>query len=120
MAGKATVRVRRVYESPARGDGARVLVDRLWPRGLSKDKAHLDEWCKGVAPSTELRKWYGHDPELFEEFDRRYRAELQDSEHADALAHLRDLAKGGTLTLVTATRHPEISQAEVLAALLRS
>jgi uncharacterized protein YeaO (DUF488 family) len=119
MAGKATVQVRRVYDGPAKDDGARVLVDRIWPRGLSKDAAHLDEWCKAVAPSAELRKWYGHDPDRFAEFDRRYRTELKDSEHADALDHLRDLSKDGNLTLLTATRHPEISQAEVLAELLR-
>lgn len=119
MAGKITVRVRRVYEGPAEVDGTRVLVDRIWPRGLSKDKAHLDEWCKQIAPSAELRKWYGHDPERFAEFRRRYRAELKDPERADALARLRDLARYRTLTLLTATRHPETSQAEVLAELLR-
>ena len=70
MAEKAKVQVRRVYDPPARGDGTRVLVDRLWPRGLTKTKADLDEWCKEVAPSTELRKWYSHDPSRFEEFTR--------------------------------------------------
>lgn len=119
MAREKTVQVRRVYEAPAQADGARVLVDRIWPRGLTKDKAHLDEWCKQVAPSTELRKWYGHDPERFAEFSRRYRAELKDAEHADALAHLRDLAEDQPLTLLTATKHPEISEAEVLAELLQ-
>jgi uncharacterized protein YeaO (DUF488 family) len=69
------VQVRRAYEDPAQGDGTRVLVDRIWPRGLTKARAALDEWCKEIAPSTELRKWYGHDPERFEEFGRRYRAE---------------------------------------------
>lgn len=113
------VQVRRVYAGPVRGDGARVLVDRIWPRGLSKDKAHLDEWCGRIAPSTELRRWYGHDPERFAEFRRRYRTELKDPERAEALAHLRDLAKDRPLTLLTATRHPEISQAEVLAEVLR-
>ncbi|MFE3450312.1 DUF488 domain-containing protein [Nonomuraea sp. NPDC059194] len=119
MAPKRTVHVRRVYEDPTQTDGARVLVDRVWPRGMTKERAHLDEWCKQVAPSTELRKWYGHAPERFAEFSRRYRAELEDPQHADALAHLRDLAKDGTLTLLTATKHPEISEAEVLAELLR-
>ncbi|WP_393087397.1 DUF488 domain-containing protein [Streptomyces sp. LN704] len=117
---KVQVRVRRAYEVPERADGARVLVDRLWPRGLAKAKAHLDEWCKQVAPSTELRQWYHHDPDLFEEFGRRYREELLDPERARALAHLRDLAGERTLTLVTATKQPEISEAEVLAELLRS
>src|ERR1039457_6741123 len=72
----AKVQVRRAYENPAQGDGTRVLVDRIWPRGLTKARAALDEWCKEIAPSTELRKWYGHDPERFEEFGRRYQAEL--------------------------------------------
>lgn len=119
MAATKDVRVRRVYEEPAAGDGTRVLVDRIWPRGLTKDKAHLDEWCKHVAPSTELRKWYAHDPDRFEEFTRRYLGELEDPERADALAHLRELARGGPLTLLTATRQPEISEAQVLAGLLR-
>ena len=114
------VRVRRVYEEPDPGDGTRVLVDRIWPRGLTKARAALDEWCKDVAPSGELRKWYGHDPARFEEFGRRYRLEPEDPERAEALAHLRALAKDRPLTLLTATRQPEISEAAVLAALLRS
>jgi uncharacterized protein YeaO (DUF488 family) len=118
MARKVKVQVRRVYEEPAEDDGARVLVDRIWPRGLTKAKANLDEWCKQVAPSPELRKWYSHDPERFEEFGRRYRSELDDPERADALAHLRHLAKGGELTLLTATKQPEISEAAVLAEML--
>jgi uncharacterized protein YeaO (DUF488 family) len=119
MAG-GKVRVRRVYEEPERDDGTRVLVDRIWPRGLAKAKAALDEWCKNVAPSDELRKWYGHDPDRFEEFGRRYRLELQDPQRAEALAHLRGLAKDRQLTLLTATSQPEISQAAVLATLLQS
>ncbi len=113
------VRVRRAYEESEPGDGARVLVDRIWPRGLTKAKAALDEWCKHVAPSDQLRKWYGHDPGRFEEFGRRYRLELQDPTRAEALAHLRRLAKNRQLTLLTATRHTEISEAAVLAALLQ-
>ena len=116
----AKVRVRRVYEEPERSDGTRVLVDRIWPRGLTKAKAALDEWCKDVAPSTELRKWYSHDPDRFEDFGRRYQAELKDRRRAEALAHLRELAKDRQLTLLTATRQPEISEAAVLAELLRS
>jgi uncharacterized protein YeaO (DUF488 family) len=119
MAKRAEVRVRRVYEPPARGDGSRVLVDRIWPRGLAKTKADLDEWCKQVAPSTELRKWYSHDPARFEEFARYYQIELEQPERSGALAHLRELAKDRTLTLLTATRQPEISEAEVLAQMLR-
>ncbi|MDX3275825.1 MULTISPECIES: DUF488 domain-containing protein [Streptomyces] len=120
MAHTRTVHVRRVYDTPAQTDGTRVLVDRIWPRGMTKEKAHLDEWCKQVAPSAELRKWYIRNPDRFAEFRHRYQAELQDPERADALAHLRDLAEDRTLTLLTATRHPEVSKAEVLAELLRS
>jgi len=112
------VRAARVYDDRAADDDARVLVDRLWPRGLAKDRADLDEWCKQVAPSTELRTWYGHDPERFPEFRRRYRAELRDPERAEALQHLGELASGMRLTLLTATRDVEISAAAVLADLL--
>ncbi|MGP3981008.1 DUF488 domain-containing protein [Streptomyces sp. KR80] len=117
---KPNVRVRRVYEDPEDQDGTRVLVDRIWPRGLTKDRADLDEWCKEVAPSTELRKWYSHDPQRFKEFGHRYRAELQEPEHAEALAHLRDVAKRRTLTLLTATKQADISEAAVLAEVLQS
>ena len=110
MVRKPDVRVRRVYDQPSPQDGTRVLVDRVWPRGLTKSRAQLGEWCKQVAPSTALRKWYGHDPERFEEFRRRYRAELEEPERAKALQHLRELAKGRTLTLLTATRRPEIAR----------
>lgn len=113
------VQVRRVYDAPARGDGNRVLVDRIWPRGLTKEKADLDEWCKTIAPSTALRKWYHHDPERFPEFTRRYRQELTKPERAEALAHLRQLAKGRkNLTLLTASKAVDISEATVLAAML--
>jgi uncharacterized protein YeaO (DUF488 family) len=115
------VRVRRAYEEPEAADGVRVLVDRLWPRGLSKARAALDEWVKDVAPSTELRQWYQHDPDRFAEFRRRYEAELEDPVRAAALARLRELAGGErSLTLLTATREPEISEAAVLASLLSS
>jgi uncharacterized protein YeaO (DUF488 family) len=119
MSRKANVQVRRAYEEPAPGDGARVLVDRIWPRGLTKERARVDEWCKQIAPSTDLRKWYGHDPARFEEFASRYRAELEEPQQAGALDHLRELAKKQTLTLLTATKHVEISQAAVLADLVR-
>ncbi len=114
------VQVRRVYEEPEPEDGTRVLVDRIWPRGLTRAKAALNEWCKDVAPSDELRKWYGHDPGRFEEFGRRYRVELQGPRQAEALSHLRGLAKDRRLTLLTGTRQPEISEAAVLAALLQA
>jgi uncharacterized protein YeaO (DUF488 family) len=119
MAAPSHVRLRRVYEPPDPSDGRRVLVDRLWPRGLSKNAAALDEWLKTVAPSDELRRWYGHQPEKFAEFARRYGQELQDPERAGALEHLRQLAKPGPVTLLTATRDVEHSEAAVLAELLR-
>lgn len=115
----ADVRVRRAYDPPEATDGTRVLVDRLWPRGLSRERARLDEWCKEVAPSDSLRRWYRHEPDRWEEFDRRYRAELTRPEAAEALEHLRELARRGPLTLLTASRRADISDAAVLAALLR-
>jgi uncharacterized protein YeaO (DUF488 family) len=116
---KYDVKLLRVYEQPSADDGVRVLVDRVWPRGLSKERAHVDEWLKQVAPSTELRKWYHHDPTRFTEFERRYRDELSHAEPAAALQHLRDLAQHNTVTLLTATKNAGISQAAVLADLLR-
>ncbi|WP_169951250.1 DUF488 domain-containing protein [Microbispora sp. H11081] len=112
------VTVRRVYDDPAPGDGTRVLVDRVWPRGLTKEAAHLDEWAKEVAPSGALRTWYGHVPERFAEFRGRYLAELDDPERHAALDRLRRLRDEGPLTLLTATRDVEHSQAAVLAEVL--
>ena len=114
-----TVQLRRVYDEPLESDGVRVLVDRLWPRGVSKERAHLDDWCKSIAPSTELREWYGHIPDRFAEFEARYSAELQQPEQAKQLEHLRHLAASGPLTLLTATKDVNISEAAVLAQLLR-
>lgn len=119
MVSKHKVQVRRAYDEPVRGDGKRVLVDRIWPRGLSKEKADFDEWCKLVAPSTQLRKWYNHDPERFAEFGTRYRVELREPERAEAVEHLRALARHGNLTLITATKQAEISEAAVLVDLIR-
>lgn len=117
-AGAVEVQVRRVYDDPSPDDGPRVLVDRVWPRGLTKERAHLDEWCKQIAPSTELRTWYGHDESRYPEFRQRYGTELEEPERAAALAHLRELAGRGRLTLLTATKQVDISQAAVLAELL--
>jgi uncharacterized protein YeaO (DUF488 family) len=114
------IRVGRVYDAPAPEDGTRVLVDRIWPRGLRKDAARLDDWARDVAPSTELRTWYAHDPGKFDEFRRRYIAELATPGPREALARLRALAANGPVTLLTATREVAISQAAVLAELLRS
>ncbi|MGW4947429.1 DUF488 domain-containing protein [Actinoplanes sp. NPDC004185] len=116
---RADLRLRRVYEAPAPGDGKRVLVDRLWPRGLTRDAARLDEWLKDVAPSTALRHWYGHRPELFDEFRTRYLAELGGPEPAAALGRLRELSGTGTLTLLTATKDVDLSHLTVLAGLLQ-
>ena len=112
------VKVGRPYDERAHGDGLRVLVDRIWPRGLTKESADLDEWCKQIAPSTELRKWYSHDPDRFEEFRRRYLIELEEPERAEALEHLRGLAERRVLTLLTASKRVDISDATVLAELL--
>ncbi|MPY47874.1 DUF488 domain-containing protein [Streptomyces acidicola] len=106
---------RRVYEETSPQDGKRVLVDRVWPRGMRKEDAHLDEWLRDVAPSTELRKWYSHEPSRFTEFRRRYFAELRDSGHRQAAEHLRDLATQDKLLLLTATKDVDHSQAAVLA-----
>jgi len=118
MAHAPHVQVRRAYDPPQTDDGQRVLVDRLWPRGLSKARAHLDEWCKEIAPSSDLREWYGHDPGRYDEFASRYRAELEEPEHAAAFAHLRELATHHQLTLLTAAKRSDISEATVLAGLL--
>jgi uncharacterized protein YeaO (DUF488 family) len=112
----AEARVARIYDEASAEDGRRILVDRLWPRGVSKEAAKLDDWCKEVAPSDELRRWYGHDPERFEEFAARYRKELSEGERAEALARLAAEAREGPVTLLTATKEPEISQAAVLKA----
>jgi uncharacterized protein YeaO (DUF488 family) len=120
MTGQHTIRVARIYDRRSGVDELRILVDRICPRGLSKDSADLDHWCKELAPSTDLRRWYGHAPSRFREFRDRYLTELDDPEHAAALAQLRSLAGRHDLTLVTATRELEASQATVLAEYLRS
>ena len=113
------VRVARVYDPPSIDDGRRVLVDRLWPRGLRKDDAHLDEWCMDVAPSTELRRWYDHRLDRFEEFARRYENEVDEPERSATVSRLRDLAYRQQVTLLTATKEIAISGAMVLATVLR-
>ncbi|MFJ8647804.1 DUF488 domain-containing protein [Streptomyces sp. NPDC093546] len=111
--------LRRVYEPPEPGDGTRVLVDRLWPRGLAKADARVDEWPKSVTPSTELRRWYHAGEGTYEEFRERYEAELAAPEAAEALGRLRELARKGPLTLLTASKEPAQSHAAVLAEFLR-
>lgn len=105
------IKLKRAYETPAKSDGMRILVDRLWPRGLSKARAGIDQWLKEVAPSNELRQWFGHDPEKWPEFRKRYRAELKDN---PALAELRDLSRKGTVTLVYSAKDELHNQAVVL------
>ena len=114
------LRCRRVYDGPEAGDGARVLVDRLWPRGLRREAAALDAWEKGVAPSTELRRWFGHDPSRFEEFSARYRAELDASAAAAEFSErCRALLARGPVTLLYAARDERCNHALVLAGWLR-
>jgi uncharacterized protein YeaO (DUF488 family) len=108
-----TIKLKRVYEKASRDDGFRILVDRLWPRGVSKVEAHVDAWLKGSAPSTELRKWFGHDPEKWDEFRRRYTAELK--QDTAAVAELRDLvAEKKNVTFVFSERDTEHTHAIVL------
>ena len=106
------VRLKRAYEAPTKDDGLRILVDRLWPRGVSKEDAAIDRWIKDVAPSTELRKWFGHDPERWNEFRKRYVAEIRDQ--PDEFAELRRLARQGPITLVYAARDEAHNDAVVL------
>jgi uncharacterized protein YeaO (DUF488 family) len=115
MGKTSNVRLRRIYEASSPQDGTRILVDRLWPRGVSKQAAQIDEWLKAVAPSTDLRRWYGHEPAKFSEFKQRYADELRDSEREQAWQHLVDQAGKGPVTLLTATKDLERSEAAVLA-----
>jgi uncharacterized protein YeaO (DUF488 family) len=108
----ANVKVKRAYDSPSAKDGTRILVDRLWQRGISKEKAALDHWMKDIAPSTELRQWFAHDPERWEEFRRRYAAELR--QHSDLVTELRSLARHGQITLVHAAHDEAHNDAVVL------
>lgn len=112
------VRLKRAYERPAKGDGTRVLVERLWPRGLTKERAAIDDWLKDVAPSSELRRWYGHRAERWPEFQRRYRDELKTGAARAALATLRALGRDGPLTLVFAAKDETRCSAAVLKSVL--
>jgi uncharacterized protein YeaO (DUF488 family) len=110
-----SISVKRVYEAPEPDDGLRVLVDRIWPRGVSKEEAKIDLWLKEIAPSTGLRKWFGHDPEKWDEFQARYRAELEGSE---ALAELRRLSRRRRVTLVYGARDEKHNNAQALRRLI--
>jgi uncharacterized protein YeaO (DUF488 family) len=111
------IRLKRAYEPAASSDGYRVLIDRLWPRGVSREQAQLNAWERELAPSAELRQWFGHQPNRFDEFRRRYLAELR--QQRPLLADLRRRARDGTLTLVYAARDSEHNDAVVLATVLR-
>jgi len=108
----STYKIKRIYEGPGEGDGYRVLVDRLWPRGVSKERAALDEWNKDIAPSAELRTWFGHDPEKFKEFSARYREELENN--PAVLAFKKEAEKHGTVTLLYAAHDPKLNHAVIL------
>ena len=116
--GKRMVVSKRVYEPYESSDGYRVLVDRLWPRGLSKEKAHVDAWPKEISPSTELRKWYEHDPEKWPEFQKRFKEELSSPEAKAALDDIVRRAKRGRVTLLYSSHAGDISNAAVLESLL--
>lgn len=111
------VRTKRAYDPPEPGDGHRILIDHVWPRGIKRDALRLDEWARELAPSDELRRWFGHDPERFDEFRARYRDEL--ASHADKLDELRRRARKAPLTIVYAARDREHNNAAVLAEMLR-
>ncbi len=113
---ESAVRIKRAYEPPSPGDGTRVLVDRLWPRGVKKAQAGISQWMKEIAPSNELRKWFGHDPARWEEFRRRYKAELAGKR--DLIRQLRELAREDTLTLVYSAHDEAHNQAVVLREML--
>jgi uncharacterized protein YeaO (DUF488 family) len=112
-----TFRIKRVYESASPSDGKRILIDRLWPRGLKKTDAALDQWMKDIAPSVPLRLWFGHDPDRFAEFGRKYKAELAKN---PALSELRALGKGKLVTLLYAAHDPKINHAVVLQSVLQA
>ena len=114
---KDRIAIKRVYLPPDDGDGQRVLVDRLWPRGVAKSEAAVDVWLRDIAPSAGLRKWFGHDPARWDEFRKRYRAELADND--EAVAQLRRLAKAGRVTLLYGARDEHHNQARVLLELMK-
>lgn len=109
---KHGIKIKRVYETPDKNDGSRILVDRLWPRGLTKEKAKVDLWLKEIAPSTELRKWFGHDPKKWQGFRGRYETELK--HHDDQLKLIKRKAKEGMVTLIYGSRDQEHNEAVVL------
>ena len=112
------IAIKRAYDPPSRTDGTRILVDRIWPRGVTKQKAHVEKWMRELGPSDELRQFFGHDPARWREFRKRYLTELKRPEAASLLAELRKIASSGTLTLVYSAKDQEHNQAVVLKELL--
>lgn len=116
-----TVKLKRIYENKANNDGRRILVDRIWPRGVSKEKAHLYKWFKEIGPSNELRKWFDHDPEKFDEFKKKYKQELQDGEQKASYDKLKEVEKdSSTITLVYSAKDKQNNQAQVLKEMLEA
>lgn len=113
---KSSVQMKRVYETPDKDDGTRILIDRLWPRGLTREKAKVDLWLKEIAPSTELRKWFGHDPEKWKEFQKKYKKEIK--ENKDTWKILQDKVKEGKVTLIYGAKDEEHNDARVLLEML--
>ncbi|WP_018663829.1 DUF488 domain-containing protein [Heyndrickxia acidiproducens] len=113
-------KLKRIYDEAGQGDGRRVLVDRVWPRGISKEKANLDDWMKTVAPSTELRKWFNHDAEKFAAFENRYRQELDNLADRTELNRLMNWGREGTVTLLYGAKDESHNQAVILKAYLES
>jgi uncharacterized protein YeaO (DUF488 family) len=114
-----TLKSKRIYDLPERRDGKRILIDRLWPRGLTKEKAQIDLWLREIAPSSELRKWFGHKPERWKEFEQRYRRELDTPEKQEQLHHIRAVMRKGPVTLLYAAKDSEHNNAKVIAAILK-
>jgi uncharacterized protein YeaO (DUF488 family) len=114
-----SLKMKRVYDLWQKTDGKRILVDRLWPRGLAKDKAKIDEWLREIAPSIELRKWFSHEPKRWKEFQQRYRKELRLPEKQEQLRHLRTLLRKGSITILFAAKDREHNNAKVLATILK-
>jgi len=114
-----SIKVKRVYAAPSRSDGIRILVDRVWPRGMTKERARLDEWLRQIAPSDALRKWFNHEPERWEAFEKKYWKELEQSSKAELVDHLRNLSLRRTVTLLYGAHDEEHNQAVALSEFLR-
>ena len=114
------ITIKRAYEPPSRDDGTRILVDRLWPRGLKKEQAQIEKWMRELGPSNELRQFFGHDPQRWQEFRKRYRAELKRAEAKSMLAELRQVARSGNLTLVYSAKDEAHNQAVVIREVLEA